>query len=136
MVAKPTFPSVSLRQNPRDPALSLNCFGVGVVPGVDGTTPVSRGRTTFVLDSATHRARDRDIHAAVTGSVMGRRVADDRPCDRARCDNTNDNADHHHHDTAFARRERVGRWGLATVGRRRLLRPANSIDPQYSIDPQ
>jgi len=70
-VAPKLMASVSLRQNPRDPALSLNCFGVGVVLGGDGTTPVSRGRTTCVLDRTTHRARDRDIDATVTGSVVG-----------------------------------------------------------------
>ena len=75
MVAGPTglneLPTCPLRHNPRDPALSLNCFGVGVVLGVGGATPVTRGGTTCVLESSTHGARDRDIHAAVTGSVIG-----------------------------------------------------------------
>jgi len=121
---------VSLRQNPGDPALSLNRLGVGVVLRGDGTTPVPRGGTAYVLDAATHRTRDRDIHAAGWRCVGHRRAADDHPRDRARCHKNNDNADHDQHDTAFPRRERVGRWGLASVGRRRLLRPANSIDPQ------
>lgn len=62
---------VSLRQNPRDAALSLNRLRVGVVLGGDHTAPVPRGRAAYVLDSATHRARYCDIHASITGCVMG-----------------------------------------------------------------
>ena len=65
----------ALRQNPRDATISLNRFSVGVMLGVDGATPVTRGRTTCVLECAAHRTRDRDIHAAITRSVVGRRVA-------------------------------------------------------------
>lgn len=86
---------------------------------VDGATPVTRGRTTCVLECAAHRARDRDIHAAITRSVVGRRVAGHYPCRRADSNNTDDNADRYQHGAAFARCGRVGRGGLASVDRRR-----------------
>src|SRR6516162_3309705 len=126
----PMFAVLALRQNPRDATLSLNRFSVGVMLRVDGATPVTCGRTTCVLECPAHRTRDRDIHAAITRSVVGRRVAGQYPCRRAGSNATNDNADRYQHGTAFARRERVGRWGLASVDRRRLLRAANSTGPQ------
>ena len=113
----------ALRQNPRDATLSLNRFSVGVMLRVDAATPVMRRRTTCVLDCAARRTRERDIHAAITRSVIGvRRVVGYYPCRRAGSNNTDENADRSQHDAAFARRERVGRWGLASVDRRRLLR--------------
>jgi hypothetical protein len=57
-------------------------------------------------------------------------VAGHYPCRRAGSNNTNDNADRYQHGTAFARRERIGRWGFASVDRRRLLRAANSTGLQ------
>jgi hypothetical protein len=122
-----------LGQNPRDATLSLNRFSVSVMLRVDGATPVTRRRTTCVLKCAAHRTRDRDIHAAITRSVVGRRVVGHYPCRRADSNNTNDNADRYQHGTAFARRERVGRWGLASVDRRRLLRVANSTALHYDL---
>jgi hypothetical protein len=121
---------VRLRQNPRDAALNLNCFGVSVTLGVGGAAPVARRGTALVLETAAHRARDRDIHAAVTRSVVRRRVAADHPCDRGRRYDSDGYADHDEHDAAFARREWIGRWSFTSIGRRSLLRPANSIDSQ------
>jgi hypothetical protein len=116
------FAVLALRQNPRDATLSLNRYSVGVMLPVDGATQVTRGRTTCVLDCAARRTRERDIHAAITRSVVGvRRVVGYYPCRRAGSNNTDENADRSQHDTAFATCERVGRWGLASVDRRRLL---------------
>jgi len=127
----PMFAVLALRQNPRDATLSLNRFSVGVMLRVDGATQVTRGRTTCVLECAARRTRERDIHAAITRSVVGvRRVVGYYPCRRAGSNNTDENADRYPHDTAFARCERVGRWGLASVDRRRLLRAANSTGLQ------
>ena len=121
------FAVLALRQNPRDATLSLNRFSVGVMLRVDGATPVTRGRTTCVLECAARRTRERDIHAAITRSVVGvRRVVGHYPCRRAGGNNNDENADRYQRGTAFARCERVGRWGLASVDRRRLLRAANS----------
>ena len=53
-----------------------------------------------------------------------------RPDRRAHCNHRHENAGHYPHRTALARHKRVGRWGLAGVGRVRLLRPAKSIDQQ------
>jgi thiosulfate/3-mercaptopyruvate sulfurtransferase len=102
-----------------------------VAPVVDGAAPVVCGRTARVLESTTHGARERDRHASVTGSVICRRVASQTPYKDARQDDTNHNADHYQRGAAFARRERVPWWGLTCVDRRRLLRPAKSIRPQY-----
>jgi hypothetical protein len=121
---------IALRQNPRDATLSLNGFSVSVMLVVGSAAPVVRCRATCVLESAPHRARPRDVHAAVTGLVIGRRLACHYPCRRARGNDTSHNANHYEHGTTFARRERVGRWGLACIDRRRLLCPANAIDPQ------
>jgi hypothetical protein len=121
------FAVLALRQNPRDATLSLNRFSVGVMLPVDGATQVTRSRTTCVLDYAARRTRELDIHAAITRSAVGvRRVVGYYPCRRADSNNTDENADRYPHDTAFARCERLGRWGLASVDRRRLLRAANS----------
>src|ERR1700758_5276386 len=121
------FAVVALRQNPRDATLSPNRFSVGVMLSLDGATQVTRGRTTCMLDCAARRTRERDIHAAITRSVVGvRRVVRYCPCRRAGSNNTDEDADRHQHGTAFARCERVGRWGLAFVDRRELLRAANS----------
>jgi hypothetical protein len=125
------FAVLALRQNPRDATLSLNRFSVGVMLRVDGATPVTRGRTTCVLECAAHRTREVDIHAAITRSVVGfRRVVSHYPCRREGSNNTDENADHYQHGTAFAGCERVGRWGFASVDRRRLLRAANSTGLQ------
>lgn len=121
----------ALRRNFRHPTLGLNCDRVRVVLGADRAAPVVRSRTAFVLKSTTHAARERDRHAAITGPVKCRRVARQRPGKRARRNDTNDNAGHYQRGTAFARRERVTRWSLASVDRRSPLHPANSIRPQY-----
>ena len=102
-----------------------------VVLGVCGAAPVLRGRTARMFKPATHRARERDRHAAITGPVKCRRLARQRPCKRSRRNDTNDNAGHYQRGAAFARRERVTRWSLASVDRRSPLHPANSIRPQY-----
>jgi hypothetical protein len=102
-----------------------------VVLGVCGAAPVLRGRTARMFKPATHRARERDRHAAITGPVKCRRVARERPCKRSRRNDTNDNACHYQRGAAFARRERITRWSLASVDRRSPLHPANSIRPQY-----
>jgi hypothetical protein len=102
-----------------------------VVLGVCGAAPVLRGRTARMFKPATHRARERDRHAAITGPVKCRRVASQRPRKRSRRNDTNDNAGHYQRGAAFARRERVTRWSLASVDRRSPLHPANSIRPQY-----
>jgi hypothetical protein len=101
---------------------------MAVVPDIDGVTPVPGGRTTCVLESAAHRARDRDIHAAVTRAVIRRRVGRHRPGRRARRNNSRDNAYHYQYGAAFTGRERVGRRGLASVDRGRLLRAADLIE--------
>jgi hypothetical protein len=120
-----------LPQNPRDPALSLHYHRMCVVLGVCGAAPVLRGRTARMFKPATHRARERDRHAAITGPVKCRRVARERPCKRSRRNDTNDNAGDYQRGAAFARRERITRWSLASVDRRSPLHPANSIRPQY-----
>ena len=127
----PVSAVLALRQNPRDATLSPNRFSVGVMLSLDGATQVTRGRTTCMLDCAARRTRERDIHAAITRSVVGvRRVVRYCPCRRAGSNNTDEDADRHQHGTAFARCERVGRWGLAFVDRRELLRAANSTGLQ------
>jgi hypothetical protein len=123
--------SSALRQNPGDPTLSLNCRSMRVAPSVHGVAPVVRGRAARMLESTTHRARERDCHAAITGPVICRRVIGQPPHQRARRPYTNDDACHYKRGAAFARRERIPRWRLACVDRRRLLRSANSIRPQY-----
>ena len=102
-----------------------------VALGVCGAAPVLRGRTARMFKPATHSARERDRHAAITGPVKCRRLARQRPCKRSRRNDTNDNAGHYQRGAAFARRERVARWSLASVDRRSPLHPANSIRPQY-----
>jgi hypothetical protein len=102
-----------------------------VAPAVDGATPVVCGHTARVLESTTHAARERDRHAAITRPVVCRRVTGKTPSNRARHDDTNDNAGRYQRRTAFARGERVPRWRLTGVDRRRLLRPAKSIRSQY-----
>src|SRR5690348_6264206 len=72
-----------------------------------------------------HRTRNRDVHAAITRSVVARRVVGQYPCRSARRNNTNENADRYQHGAVLARRQRLGRWGLASVDRRRLLDRAN-----------
>lgn len=120
------FAALALR-NPRDATLSLNRFSVRVMLRVAGATQVTCGRTTCVLDCAARRTRERDIHAAITRSVVGvRRVVGYYPCRRAGSNHADENADRYQHGTAFARCERVGWGGLASVDRRRLLRAANS----------
>jgi hypothetical protein len=101
---------------------------MGVVPDIDGATPVPGGPTTCVLESTAHRTRDRDIHAAVTRSVIRRRVGRHSPGRRARPNNSRDNAYHYQYGAAFMWCERVGRRGLASVDRRRLLRAADLIE--------
>ncbi len=108
-----------LRQNPRHATLGLNCLSAGVMLRVDGVTPVASGSTARVLECAAHRTRDRDVHAAATGSVVGRRVVGQYPYRRADSNDTNGNADRYQHGAAFAGRGRLGRWGLAFVDRRR-----------------
>src|SRR5258705_3043730 len=117
-----------LAQNPRDSALSLNRFSVGVVLEVGGATPVARCCTTCVLDRAAHRTCHSDGYAGLAGSNRARRLARRLPYRRAHCNRDDENGAHYPYGTALARRERVGRWGLACVDRRRLLRPAKSID--------
>jgi hypothetical protein len=102
-----------------------------VVLGVCGAAPILRRRTARMFKPATHRARERDRHAAITGPVKCRRLARQRPCKRSRRNDTNDNAGHYQRGAALARRERVARWSLASVDRRSPLHPANSIRPQY-----
>jgi hypothetical protein len=122
-----TCPRYPLWQNPRDSTLSLNCFGVGVVLGGHSATPVACFCTTCVLDCAAHRTRDRDIYAAVARSAIPRRVARHGPRGYPHCDQSNENDGRYQHGTAFARRQRVGRWGLSCVDRRRLL-PSGELD--------
>jgi hypothetical protein len=104
---------------------------MSVVLGVCGTAPILRRRTARMFKPATHRARECDRHAAITGPVKCRRLARQRPCKRSRSNDTNDNAGHYQRGAAFARRERITRWSLAFVDRRSPLHPANSIRPQY-----
>jgi hypothetical protein len=105
-----------------------------ILPAVDGAAPVVRGRTAGVLESTTHAARERDRHAAITGPVIRRRVAGQSPGNRARRNDTNNNAGHYQRGAAFARRERVPWWRLTVVDRRRLLRLAK-IDHNICIFP-
>jgi hypothetical protein len=117
-----------LRKDPSSSALSLNRYGVGIMLGVHGATPITCGRTTRVLDCAAHRARLRDVHAPVTGSVIGRGVFGHHPGQRSRCDESCNDSHHDQQDSAVPRRERTGRRSLASVDRRRLLPSANSVE--------
>jgi hypothetical protein len=120
-----------LGANPGYPTLGLDCHSMRVALAVDGTAPVVRGHTARVLESTTHAARERDRDAAITGAVICRRVAGQPPDKCARHNDTTDDADHYQRGAPFARRERVPWRRLTVVDRRRLLRPAKSIGPQY-----
>jgi hypothetical protein len=117
-----------LRKDPGSSALSLNRFGVGIVLDVYGATPITCGRTTRVLECAAHRARLRDVHTPVTGSVIGRRVLGHHPGHHPRRDESNNYTHPDQQDPAVPRRERISWRSLASVDRRRLLPSANSIE--------
>lgn len=118
----------ALWKDPGSSALSLNRYGVGIVLCVHGATPITCGRTTRMLDCAAHRARLRDVHASVTGSVIGRGVLGHHPGQRPRGDESCNDTQHDQQDPAVPRRERIGRRSLASVDRRRLLPSANSVE--------
>jgi hypothetical protein len=118
----------ALRKDPGSSALRLDRFGVGIVLDVYGATPITCGRTACVLECTAHRARLRDVHAPVMGSVIGRGVVGHRPGHRRRRDEGCDNTQPDQQDPAVPRGERIGRRSLAFVDRRRLLPLANSID--------
>jgi hypothetical protein len=118
----------ALRNDPGSSALSLNRFGVGIVLDIYGATPITCGRTARVLECAAHRARLRDVHAPVMGSVIGRGVVGHHPGQHPRCDESCNNTHPDQQDPAVPRRERIGRRSLASVDRRRLLPSANSVE--------
>jgi hypothetical protein len=118
----------ALRQDPGSSALSLNRFGVGIVLDIYGATPITCGRTARVLECAAHRARLRDVHAPVTGSVIGRGVLGHHPGHRPRCDESCNYTRPDQQDPAVPRRERIGWRSLASVDRRRLLPSANLVE--------
>jgi len=102
-----------------------------VALAVDGAAPVVRGPTARVLESATHAAREGERDTAITGPVVRRRMIGQPPDKRASQDDATNNAGHDQRGAAFTRRERFAWWRLTRVDRRRLLRPAKSIGPQY-----